>query len=63
MIKEPFDQAFMQLPLGYARHTIIFKEDSQIRDYILTEANDTFFRYLGLKKEDVLLKSMTMILP
>lgn len=63
MIKEPFDQAFMQLPLGYARHTIIFKEDSQIRDYILTEANDTFFRYLGLKKEDVLLKSMSMILP
>ncbi|WP_349670973.1 PAS domain S-box protein [Lacrimispora sp.] len=63
MTKEPFDQAFMQLPLGYARHTIIFNEDSQTRDYILTEANDTFFRYLGLKKDDVLLKSMSMILP
>ncbi|WP_349670108.1 PAS domain S-box protein [Lacrimispora sp.] len=62
MTKEPFDQAFMQLPLGYARHTIIFKEDSQTRDYVLTEANDTFFRYLGLKKEDTLLKSMSIIL-
>ncbi len=62
MTKEPFDQAFMKLPLGYARHTIIFKEDSQTRDYILSEANDTFFRYLGLKKEDALLKNMSMIL-
>ncbi|MBE5977630.1 MAG: PAS domain S-box protein [Paenibacillaceae bacterium] len=62
MTKEPFDQAFMQLPLGYARHTIIFNEDLT-RDYILTEANDTFFRYLNLKKEDSLLKSISMILP
>ncbi|MDF2888391.1 MAG: hypothetical protein K0R23_2776 [Lacrimispora sp.] len=63
MIKEPFDQTFMQLPLGYARHTIIFKEDSYTRDYILTEANDTFLRYLGIKKEDALQRSISLILP
>ena len=62
MTKEPFDQAFMQLPLGYARHTILFKDDSHTKDYILTEANDTFLRYLNLKEEDALQQSISLIL-
>ncbi|MDK2968201.1 PAS domain S-box protein [Lacrimispora sp.] len=62
MTNEPFDQAFLQLPLGYARYTIIVDDISNAKDYILAEANEAFLRYLNLKKEEALHKSIFLIL-
>lgn len=62
MTKEHFDQVFMKLPIGYASHTIVSRDDCPTNDYILTEANDTFLRYLNLKKENALYKNISVML-
>lgn len=62
MTTEHMDSIFMQMPLGYACHEIISGNSTHTQDYVLAEANDSFFQYLGLDRETALQKNVTSFL-
>ncbi len=62
MTTEHMEPIFMQMPLGYACHEIISGKGNHTKDYVLAEANDSFFQYLGLDRESTLQKNVSSFL-
>lgn len=52
-----------EMQLGLALHEIICDEKGHPIDYIFLSANDSYERITGLKKEDILGKKLTEVLP
>lgn len=51
------------MPIGYARHRIILDEENRPIDYQYIEVNRSFEEQTGLKREDIIGKKITEILP
>ena len=48
---------------GFAYHKIVFDKDLKPVDYVFLEVNDAFERLTGLKKEGLIGKRVTRVLP
>ncbi len=62
MKTEGMERVFMQMPIGYARLTADLEKAAPVQQYILMEANDTFFHCWDLDKETSLNKSISQLL-
>ncbi|WP_367567539.1 PAS domain S-box protein [Lacrimispora sp.] len=62
MKNEGMERVFMQMPIGYARLAAAFENAAHGQQYILMEANDTFFHCWGLDKEKSLNKRISQLL-
>ncbi|MGB9793251.1 MAG: PAS domain S-box protein, partial [Thermacetogeniaceae bacterium] len=51
------------LPVGYAYHRVLFGSDGKAEDYVFLEVNPAFEEMTGLKREDVIGKRATEVLP
>lgn len=58
-----FKKIIKKLPFGYALHKIILDDNGVPEDYEYIEVNETFEKFTGLNKENVLGKKITEILP
>ncbi len=58
-----FTRLFRNLPVGFARHKMIFDKNGEPIDYIFLEINSAFEEFTGLKKEDVIGIPITQVLP
>jgi PAS domain S-box-containing protein len=54
---------FANMNSGFAYHKIIQDEDGKPVDYVFLEVNDDFAKLTGLKREDILGKRVTEVLP
>ncbi|MDF2884182.1 MAG: rpfG7 [Clostridiaceae bacterium] len=52
-----------KLPFAYAMHKIILNDDGNAVDYEYVEVNDAFENFTGLKKENIIGKKATDLLP
>lgn len=49
--------------MGYAEHRLIMDEDGEVCDYVFLEVNETFSVLTGLKRVDIINRSIKEILP
>lgn len=60
----PLEQHLLRSPLiGFAHHRIVLDEEGKPVDYEFLEMNESFERLTGLKREDVLHKTVVDVLP
>lgn len=58
-----FPDILMKSPFGYANHKLLLGSDGEPVDYVFLEVNPAFEKMTGLKKEDILGKRATEVLP
>ena len=58
-----YRQVIEKSSFGYANHRIVLDEENNPIDYIFLEVNEAFEKLTGLKKEQVLGKSLKTVLP
>lgn len=58
-----YGEIIKSMPVGYAHHRVILDESRKPIDYEYIEINDSFERQTGLKREDVIGKRITEIIP
>jgi PAS domain S-box-containing protein len=63
MNNEFYKQLITQSPFGYAYHKIILDEDGLPSDYQFLEINPAFEKLTGLKREKVINKKITEVIP
>lgn len=57
-------QEMIQLaPFGYAYHKVEFDEEGNVIDYVFLDINEAFEIMTGLKREEILHKKVTQVLP
>jgi signal transduction histidine kinase len=61
--EEKFRSLFESMNEGIGYHKIICNKQNKPVDYIFLEVNDTFERFTGLKKENILNKRVTEVIP
>lgn len=62
MTNSNFIKSLLANPLfGFAYHKLIFDENGQVIDSLYLEVNDTFEKFTGLKKENVIGKTLLQI--
>uniref|UniRef100_UPI003217BFCD PAS domain-containing hybrid sensor histidine kinase/response regulator n=1 Tax=uncultured Draconibacterium sp. TaxID=1573823 RepID=UPI003217BFCD len=61
--KEYLNLLFDNMSNGFAQHKIITNEDGEPIDYVFLDVNQKFEELTGLKREDVLNKTVKQILP
>jgi diguanylate cyclase (GGDEF)-like protein/PAS domain S-box-containing protein len=64
-LSEPLDysQALETLPTGYARHRVVLDDNNNPIDYIFLTVNAAFEEMTGLKREKILSRKVTEVLP
>ncbi|MFT4105240.1 MAG: PAS domain S-box protein [Lacrimispora sp.] len=62
MKNEGMESIFMQMPIGYARLASSVEKTAPRRQYILMDANDTFFHCWGLNRETSLNQEISQLL-
>jgi len=63
MMNELYKNLVEKSIMGYAYHRIICDKEGVPRDYEFIEVNQAFERFTGLKREDILEKKVTEVLP
>lgn len=61
--EEEYKNLFRNMMSGFALHKIITNEAGKPVDYVFLDVNDAFEEIVGLKKEDILGKRVTEVLP
>jgi PAS domain S-box-containing protein len=61
--EEKYRSLFENLPSAFAYHRIVLDEEGNPADYIFLEVNSSFERLTGLKRENILGKRVTEVLP
>ena len=61
--KEKYHSFFTAVPNGWSYHKAIVDNDGTPIDYIFLEVNDAFEKLTGLKKNDIIGKKVTEVLP
>ncbi|MEE9524830.1 MAG: GAF domain-containing protein, partial [Thermodesulfovibrionales bacterium] len=61
--EEKYKFLFENILNGYAYHKIVVNRNNKPVDYIFLEVNDTFQRYTGLKRKDILGKKVSEVIP
>ncbi len=61
--KNKSNQAIETLPNGFARHRVVLDDQKNLTDYIFLEVNAAFEKMTGLKRENLLGKKATEVLP
>ncbi len=61
--EEKYRSLFENMLNGFAYNKILVDEDDRPVDYVFLEANDAFEKLTGLRKEDVLGKRVTQVIP
>lgn len=61
--EQKYSALFENMPDGFAYHKVLFDEAQRPVDYVFLEVNDAFERLTGLKREDILGKRVTQVLP
>lgn len=54
---------FENLPTGFAFHRMLFNNKNNPIDYIFLEANPTFEKLTGLKREEIIHRTVTQVIP
>ncbi len=62
-IEEDFQKLFNSMVTGFAHHKVVFDDKGKPIDYIFLEINPMFEKLTGLKKEDIIGKTVTEALP
>lgn len=60
---QKYSALFENMQDGFAYHKMLFDERGKPVDYVFLEVNDAFERLTGLKREDVIGKRVTQVLP
>jgi PAS domain S-box-containing protein len=60
---DPADKNFEKYPFAYAHHKIILDENGKPVDSLFLDVNSAFEDMTGLKKEDIINKTVTEVLP
>jgi len=63
MEEKIMQEVLQQAPFGYAYHKILLNERGEAKDYIFLDINPAFEEMTGLKKEAILGKKVTEVLP
>jgi len=61
--KSKYRFLFENMPDGFAYHKVVFGEQGKPVDYIYLEVNDAFEKMTGLKKENVVGRKVTQVIP
>jgi diguanylate cyclase (GGDEF)-like protein/PAS domain S-box-containing protein len=61
--EEQYKLLTTQMHLGLALHEMIFDENGEPKDYRFINVNDSFERLTGLKKEDIIGKTVLEVMP
>jgi PAS domain S-box-containing protein len=61
--EERYRSLFTHMMNGFARHEILLDDVGKPVDYLFLEVNDAFERLTGLKKEDIIGKRVTEVIP
>ncbi|WP_462273387.1 PAS domain S-box protein, partial [Methanohalophilus sp.] len=59
----PTDETFVKSPFAYARHKIILDENGNPVNYLFLDVNPAFEDMTGLKKENIINKTVTEAIP
>lgn len=62
-IEERYRALFMNTLLGFAYHRIVLDAEQKPVDYIFLEVNDAFEAFTGLKRDNLMHKRVTEVLP
>ncbi|HON19442.1 MAG TPA: PAS domain S-box protein, partial [Salinivirgaceae bacterium] len=62
-LKEQYNHIIESIPLGYTLNQVLVDEDGNPSDIIILEANSQFEQNMGIKKMDIVEKSIKSILP
>lgn len=62
-MEERYRALFMNTLLGFAYHRVVLDAQQKPVDYIFLEVNDSFEKFTGLKRENLLHKRVTEVLP
>jgi len=58
-----YQNLFKNMQNGFAYHKVVFDENSKPVDYIFLEVNSSFEIFTGLKKEDIIGRRITEVIP
>lgn len=61
--EEKYHRYFTTIPTGWAFHKVIVDENNRPVDYFFIEVNDAFEKLTGLKKENIIGKRITEVIP
>jgi len=61
--EKKYRRLFTTVPIGWAYHKIILDENKNPVDYEFLEVNEAFEKITGLKREDILGKRVTRVIP
>jgi signal transduction histidine kinase len=61
--EERYHSLFTHMMNGFARHEIVLDKAGRPADYVFLEVNDAFERLTGLKKEDIIGRRVTEVIP
>jgi PAS domain S-box-containing protein len=61
--EEKYKMLLTTMPTGWAYHKIILDKYNKPADYVFLEVNDAFEEFTGLKREDIIGKRVTKVIP
>ena len=61
--EEKYRSLFANMINGFAYHKVLLDEEGRPEDYVYLEVNDAFQELTGLKREDVIGKKVTEVMP
>ncbi|MCK4695492.1 MAG: PAS domain-containing protein, partial [Candidatus Cloacimonetes bacterium] len=61
--EEKYHSLFLKMLNGFALHEIVLGRDDEPEDYIFLEVNDEFEKQTGLKRENILEKNASQVIP
>jgi PAS domain S-box-containing protein len=62
-VEEEYQKLFNSMVSGFAHHRVIFDDNGKPVDYVFLEINPAFEKLTGLKKENIIGKTVTEALP